>query len=382
MGEGAQHGAPVLPPQAQVTKLGEEMSLRFLKREAKLCGFLQKSFLALEKVGAGSWWGSAVSPAPGSQQWTGLSQRMKASESTRLKVESSLREELESRWHNLQELAEERLRALRAQCKVGSSGWAQAGRLVGHRSQATSVLQQEECYLLEQCRGLDRAVVQLTRFVRQNQVSLNRVLLAEQKGRWVSKRGSGQRTREVSGWVGGNGPSPWTPASWSQCQAQLGAWQSSHAPSACPSRGTRCGSDGRSPVLVAPVTALPSSAPVSVLEGSGASSQAPLPGPAPRGGPASAEGQSLSVAPTPRDTKGHLEESQAGELAAYFQENMEAMQLASEQAQQETQSTLELVRAAGAGSGLLAGSPTCQHPHSAPPPTAPREEAGLGGVGG
>lgn len=54
----------VLPPQAQVTKLGEEMSLRFLKREAKLCGFLQKSFLALEKVGAYSWWGSAVSPAP------------------------------------------------------------------------------------------------------------------------------------------------------------------------------------------------------------------------------------------------------------------------------------------------------------------------------
>lgn len=33
-----------------MTKLGEEMSLRFLKREAKLCGFLQKSFLALEKV--------------------------------------------------------------------------------------------------------------------------------------------------------------------------------------------------------------------------------------------------------------------------------------------------------------------------------------------
>ena len=42
----------VPPPQAQVTKLGEEVSLRFLKREAKLCGFLQKSFLALEKVGA------------------------------------------------------------------------------------------------------------------------------------------------------------------------------------------------------------------------------------------------------------------------------------------------------------------------------------------
>ncbi|XP_023620241.1 coiled-coil domain-containing protein 154, partial [Myotis lucifugus] len=164
--------------QAQVTKLGEEMSLRFLKREAKLCGFLQKSFLALEK-------------------------RMKTSESTRLKVESSLREELESRWRNLQELAEERLQALRGQCK------------------------QEESYLLEQCRGLDRAVVQLTKFVRQNQVSLNRVLLAEQKA---------------------------------------------------------------------------------------------------------------------QDTKGHLEESQAGELAAYLQENMEAMQLASEQARQETQSTLELLQ--------------------------------------
>nr|KAF6439992.1 coiled-coil domain containing 154 [Rousettus aegyptiacus] len=120
--------------QAQVTKLGEEMSLRFLKREAKLCGFLQKSFLALEK-------------------------RMKASESSRLKAESSLREELESRWQKLQELAEERVRALRGQCK------------------------QEESHFLEQCWGLDRAVVQLTKFVRQNQVSLNRVLLAEQKAR-------------------------------------------------------------------------------------------------------------------------------------------------------------------------------------------------------
>lgn len=61
----------------------------------------------------------------------GLPQRMKASETTRLKVESSLREELESRWRNLQELAEERLQALRGQCKVGSSGWARAGHLVG-----------------------------------------------------------------------------------------------------------------------------------------------------------------------------------------------------------------------------------------------------------
>lgn len=55
------HGGRADPPQAQVTKLGEEMSLRFLKREAKLCGFLQKSFLALEKVGAR---GPAAGPGP------------------------------------------------------------------------------------------------------------------------------------------------------------------------------------------------------------------------------------------------------------------------------------------------------------------------------
>uniref|UniRef100_A0A452RDE8 Coiled-coil domain containing 154 n=1 Tax=Ursus americanus TaxID=9643 RepID=A0A452RDE8_URSAM len=127
--------------QAQVTKLGEEMSLRFLKREAKLCGFLQKSFLALEK-------------------------RMKASECTRLQAESSLRGELERRGQRLQELAEERVRAL--------------------QGLATSARQQEEGRLLEQCRGLDQAVIQLTKFVRQNQVSLNRILRAEQKA-WDSK---------------------------------------------------------------------------------------------------------------------------------------------------------------------------------------------------
>uniref|UniRef100_A0A671G4Q3 Coiled-coil domain containing 154 n=1 Tax=Rhinolophus ferrumequinum TaxID=59479 RepID=A0A671G4Q3_RHIFE len=170
--------------QAQVTKLGEEMSLRFLKREAKLCGFLQKSFLAVEK-------------------------RMKTSESMRLKAESSLREELESRWQKLQELAEERVQALRGQCKVGSARW------------------QEESHLLEQCWDLDRAVVQLTKFVQQNQMSLNRVLLAEQKA---------------------------------------------------------------------------------------------------------------------RDTKGHLEESQAGELAAFLQENLKAVQLAGELALQEMRAALELLQ--------------------------------------
>lgn len=123
-----------------MTKLGEEMSLRFLKREAKLCGFLQKSFLALEK-------------------------RMKASDSARLRAESSLRQELESRWQQLHERDEERMQALRGHC------------------------QQEECHLLEQCRGLDKAVVQLTEFVQQNQASLNRVLLAEQKAWWVPEWG-------------------------------------------------------------------------------------------------------------------------------------------------------------------------------------------------
>uniref|UniRef100_A0A8C3YQG0 Coiled-coil domain containing 154 n=1 Tax=Catagonus wagneri TaxID=51154 RepID=A0A8C3YQG0_9CETA len=163
--------------QAQMTKLGEELSLRFLKREARLCGFLQRSFLALEK-------------------------RMKASDGARLRAESGLRQELESRWQQLREQDEERVRALQGPC-------------------------QEACPVLEQCRGLDKAVVQLTEFVQQNQVSLNRVLLAEQK-----------------------------------------AW----------------------------------------------------------------------------DAKGHLEDSRAGELAAYLQENLEAAQLAGELAQREIRGALELLQ--------------------------------------
>uniref|UniRef100_A0A8C0JL13 Coiled-coil domain containing 154 n=1 Tax=Canis lupus dingo TaxID=286419 RepID=A0A8C0JL13_CANLU len=149
--------------QAQVTKLGEEMSLRFLKREAKLCSFLQKSFLALEK-------------------------RMKASESTRLKAESSLRGELDSRCQRLQDLAEERAQALQGQQEVGSSG-------------ATPAQQQEECRLLEQCRDLDQAVIQLTNFVHQNQVSLNRILLAKQEA-WDSKgQAEESRAGELAAYV-------------------------------------------------------------------------------------------------------------------------------------------------------------------------------------
>ncbi|XP_037669710.1 coiled-coil domain-containing protein 154, partial [Choloepus didactylus] len=115
--------------QAQVAQLGEEMSLRFLKREAKLCSFLQKSFLAIEK-------------------------KTQASESSRAQAEGSLWEELESRWRRLQEQNEEHMRGLRGQ------------------------REQEESQLLQQCRGLEQAMVRLTEFVRQNQLSLTRVLQA------------------------------------------------------------------------------------------------------------------------------------------------------------------------------------------------------------
>lgn len=173
-----------------MTKLGEEMSLRFLKREAKLCGFLQKSFLALEKVGAA---GLRLGRAPHARtlsahsRWGLVSpQRMKASESTRLKAESSLRGELDGRWQRLQELAEERARALQGQHEVGSPGLGAAGRGRQGGSGPPFPPQQEEGRLLEQCRGLDQAVIQLTKFVRQNQMSLNRILLAQQKAWWVS----------------------------------------------------------------------------------------------------------------------------------------------------------------------------------------------------
>ncbi|KAM9208987.1 coiled-coil domain-containing protein 154 [Dugong dugon] len=131
--------------QAQMTRLGEEMSLRFLKREAKLCGFLQKSFLALEK-------------------------KMKTAEGARLQAEAGLWEELESRWQKLQERNEEHLLALRGQ------------------------REEDESYLLEQCRGLDQAVKQLTKFVRQHQVSLNRILQARDAKGHVEKSQTGELT--------------------------------------------------------------------------------------------------------------------------------------------------------------------------------------------
>ncbi|XP_040853459.1 coiled-coil domain-containing protein 154-like isoform X2 [Ochotona curzoniae] len=179
--------------QAQVTKLGEEMSLRFLKREAKLCGFLQRNFQALE-------------------------QRVKASESARLKAEDSLREELDGRWQKLQELNEERAQAQREVdagtalrgrglgphrrmeplCASGAqAGWVPR-RTLGLRAAS---LQQEGGRLLAQCRGLDTAVVQLTKFVRQNQVSLNRVLLAEQKARDTKACAEESQAGELASYV-------------------------------------------------------------------------------------------------------------------------------------------------------------------------------------
>ncbi|XP_074135754.1 coiled-coil domain-containing protein 154 isoform X20 [Sminthopsis crassicaudata] len=119
--------------EAQALQLGEEMSLKFLKREAKLCGHLQKNFLAIEK-------------------------KMKVSENTRLKSEKNLWEELEVKWQKIQVLNEDHFRSLKHQ-------------------------QEEESRLLDQCRALDKAVIQLTEFVRENQTSLNRILQAEQKNR-------------------------------------------------------------------------------------------------------------------------------------------------------------------------------------------------------
>ncbi|XP_007499389.1 coiled-coil domain-containing protein 154 isoform X2 [Monodelphis domestica] len=119
--------------QAQALQLGEEMSLKFLKREAKLCGHLQKNFVAIDK-------------------------KMKVSENTRLKSEKNLWEELEVKWQKIQVLNEDHFRSLKHQ-------------------------QEEESRLLDQCQALDNAVVQLTEFVRQNQTSLNRVLKEEQKNR-------------------------------------------------------------------------------------------------------------------------------------------------------------------------------------------------------
>lgn len=66
------------------------------------------------------------------------------------------------------------------------------GRWGSHQGSGPLLPQQEEeGHLLEQCRGLDKAVVYLTKFVRQNQVSLDRVLMAEQKARWVSYQDNG-----------------------------------------------------------------------------------------------------------------------------------------------------------------------------------------------
>lgn len=94
--------------------------------------------------GAGEGLGGAQCPhglpgggkSPDSQQLVLSPQRMKSTESTRLMAESSLREELESRWQKLHELTEERLRALWAYHEVGGPGWPEGGGdVVGAKAQ-------------------------------------------------------------------------------------------------------------------------------------------------------------------------------------------------------------------------------------------------------
>lgn len=258
-------------------------------------------------------------------------QRMKASESTRLKAESSLRGELDSRCQRLQDLAEERAQALQGQQEVGSSGPCRgSGRPPGNGwgprgLRATPAQQQEECRLLEQCRDLDQAVIQLTNFVHQNQVSLNRILLAKQEAWCVSE-------------------APFSPE-----PGLLAQSRGSTAPGGppVPPRGSL-----HDPLLPGvPWTVW------SQLSG-------PILGPACEG-TASAEGQSISK-PTRRDSKGQAEESRAGELAAYVQESLAAMQLAGELAQREAHGALQLVRVWGRVS-LPAGCPLPRRPHSAHP---------------
>lgn len=70
--------------------------------------------------------GTAALPTPRAHGYWPL-QRMKASESARLREESALREELEGKWQQLQELDTERVRAQQGQCQVGE-GWCQVGR--------------------------------------------------------------------------------------------------------------------------------------------------------------------------------------------------------------------------------------------------------------
>lgn len=110
------------------------MSLRFLKREAKLCGFLQKSFQTLEKVGPQ---GRCRAGDPAAQLLPLTErplQRMKVTETMRLKAEDSLREELDKRWQKLQELDEAHLQALREQWEVEHPwGCCGSGRAEGQR---------------------------------------------------------------------------------------------------------------------------------------------------------------------------------------------------------------------------------------------------------
>lgn len=116
---------------------------------------------------------------------------------------------------------------------------------------ATAAPQQEESHLLEQCWDLDRAVVQLTKFVQQNQMSLNRVLLAEQKARWVSERSQRQEPGAVRPgglqWSLSRGPSLLSPA---PCPGRPQGRVACSQPA--PHGGSLHGSGGYRPILLVP----------------------------------------------------------------------------------------------------------------------------------
>lgn len=113
----------------------------------------------------------------------------------------------ESRRQTLGELTQQLCRPCR-----GSSRWAAVAVAWGHWGFRTApTQQQEEGRRAGQCQGLDEAVVQLTKLVQQNQVSLDRVLLAMRAAWCVSQGAVGVCGRQ---WVDRScpcGPQPLSP---------------------------------------------------------------------------------------------------------------------------------------------------------------------------
>lgn len=324
--------APPTPP-VQVTKLGKEMSLRFLKKEAKLCGFLQKSSLAREQVGAGTAGWAWVSGNPCRQCVS--PKRVKASGCVRLKAESRLQGEPESRQQPLSELTQQLCRPCR-----GSWRWAAVAAAWGHwglraaphssRKKASGWAAPgpgQGCGPVDQVGAAEPAVAGPR--LAGHAGSLARVPRGCQ-GVWEA--------------VGGQEPSLRPAASEPRARPATPSGGASYPPG----RGT--GLTGILPGQRAPVTTLRPRLP-------GFWRQQPGSPPWP-----SAEGQSRWHLP-PGTPGGTWRRASAGvgERAAYPQESLEAMRLAWELAQWETLSALKLVRARG-WPGSLEGPPRAQAP--------------------